>query len=225
MSSPRKGRVVPQTGSRGTARIVIADDHKLVRRGIRMLLDREPDLEVVAEAGDIDTARRYVRAHHPDVLVLDLAMPGPPVLKAIPQLCHEAPQTNIVVLTMQDDPAIAREALQAGALSYVLKEAAAGELVNALRLAATGRPYLNPQLGARLALEPPPAADDNLSDVELHILRAVALGRNNQQIADELYLSLRTLESRRRQMQQKIGVTRVSQLVRYALTHGLLDGD
>ena len=216
---------MPQTGSRGIARIVIADDHKLVRRGIRMVLDREPDLEVVAEAGDIDTARRYVRAHHPDVLVLDLAMPGGSVLKAIPHLRREAPQTNIVVLTMQDDPAFAREALQAGALSYVLKEAAAGELVTALRLAAAGKPYLNPQLGARIALEPPPAADENLSDVELHILRAVALGRNNQQIADELHLSLRTLESRRQQLQQKLGATRVSQLVRYALTHGLLDDD
>jgi two-component system, NarL family, response regulator NreC len=134
-------------------RIVLADDHAVVRRGLRLLLDSEPDFEV-AEAGDVDGARRYVRGHHPAVLVLDLNMPGGSSLDAIPQLRAEAPDTQIVVLTMQDEPAFARQALGARALGYVLKEAADGELVEAVRRAAAGDSYLNPRLGARVASEP-----------------------------------------------------------------------
>src|SRR5213082_2789434 len=137
-----------------TIRIVLADDHQVVRSGLRMLLDREADFEVVAEAGDIDAARRYVRGHHPAVLVLDLNMPGGSSLEAIPLLLEESPETQIVVLTMQQEPAFAREALSKGALGYVLKEAAGEELVQAVRRAAVGERYLNPALGARLAAQP-----------------------------------------------------------------------
>ena len=118
-------------------KIVIADDHRVVRSGLRMLLDREEGFEVVAEAGDVADARRYVRAHRPDVLVLDLNMPGDPSLPAIPIFMRGVADTRVVVLTMQEDPAFAREALQAGASGYVLKEAADEELVNAVRAAAT----------------------------------------------------------------------------------------
>src|SRR5438309_1800740 len=104
--------------------IVIADDHAVVRSGLRMVLDAEPDFEVVAEAGDMDSAIRYVRGHKPSVLVLDLNMPGEPSLPAIPGLREEFPKTQVVVLTMQSDPAFAREAMRAGAVGYVLKEAA-----------------------------------------------------------------------------------------------------
>ena len=135
-------------------KIVIADDHRVVRSGLRMLLDREEDFEVVAEAGDVADARRYVRAHRPDVLVLDLNMPGDPSLPAIPVFREESPATRVVVLTMQEDPAFAREALQAGASGYVLKEAADEELVQAVRAAASGGTYLNPALGARIAAAP-----------------------------------------------------------------------
>jgi two-component system, NarL family, response regulator NreC len=136
-------------------RLVIADDHAVVRAGLRLLLEAEDGITVVAEAGEIDTAERMVRAHRPDVLVLDLNMPGPASLPAIPEL---AQQTAIVVLTMQNDPAFARAALRSGALGYVLKEAADAELVGAVRAAADGRTYLNPELGARMAAAPPEPA-------------------------------------------------------------------
>src|SRR4051795_1171522 len=150
-------------------KIVIADDHRVVRSGLRMLLDREEGFEVVAEAGDVGDARRCVRAHRPDVLVLDLNMPGDSSLPAIPILRKESPTTSVVVLTMQDDPAFAREALQAGASAYVLKEAADEELVAAGRAAADGETYLNPSLGARLAAAPPVAAGppDDLTEREV----------------------------------------------------------
>src|SRR6266702_322788 len=132
-----------------TIRFVLADDHAVVRTGLRMLLDSEDGLEVVAEASDIDTARRYVRGHHPSVLVLDLNMPGGSSLEAIPLIREESPETQIVVLTMQQEPAFARQALSGGALGYVLKEAADDELVEAVRQAAAGERFLNPRLGAR----------------------------------------------------------------------------
>jgi two-component system response regulator NreC len=203
-------------------RLVIADDHAVVRAGLRMVLDAEPDLEVVAEAGEVDTARRMVAAHRPDVLVLDLNMPGPPSLGAIPEL---AQQTAIVVLTMQNDPAFARQALQDGARGYVLKEAADAELVGAVRAAAEGRTYLNPELGARLAAAPPEPAGppDDLTGRELEILKLIALGHTNAEIGKQLYLSVRTIESHRAHIQQKTGRSTRAELVRYALDHGLID--
>ena len=129
--------------------IVLADDHLVVRAGLRMLLQAEEGFEVVAEAGDVATTERRVAAYHPRVLILDLNMPGESSLPAIPRLRQSAPDTQIVVLTMQNDPAFAREALRAGAIGYVLKEAAESELVQAVRLAAEGRTYL--ESGARRA--------------------------------------------------------------------------
>ena len=133
--------------------IVIADDHQVVRTGLKLLLDAESDFEVVAESGDVDSATRSVLGYKPDVLVLDLNMPDGSSLPAIPKMLESSPGTNIVVLTMQEDPAFAREALQAGARGYVLKEAADSELVEAVRMAAEGRTYLHPELGAKIAAE------------------------------------------------------------------------
>lgn len=139
--------------SQETLNIVLADDHEVVRGGLKLLLETEPDFEVVAEAGDIDAARRCVREHHPKVLVLDLNMPGKPVLEAIPGLRKEAPDTQIVVLTMRDDVAFVHEAREAGALGYVLKEAAGSDLVDAIRRAAAGERYINRRLAARVVVE------------------------------------------------------------------------
>jgi len=202
-------------------RLVIADDHAVVRAGLRLLLDAEEGLQVLAEAGEIDTTRRMVAAHRPDVLVLDLNMPGPPSLPAIPEL---AEQTAVVVLTMQNDPAFARRALQAGARGYVLKEAADAELVQAVRAVADGRTYLNPELGARLATAPaePVGPPDDLTERELEILRLIALGHTNGEIAKQLYLSVRTVESHRAHIQQKTRRATRSELVRYALDHSLI---
>ena len=204
-------------------RIVLADDHPVVRRGLRMLLDDEGDFEVVAEAGDVEQARRFVHGHHPAVLVLDLNMPGEASLKAIPTMRTEFPETQIVVLTMQQEPAYAREALAAGATGYVLKQAADGELVEAVRLAAAGERYLNPRLGARIAAEPPPGPPDDLSERQIDVLRLIALGHTNAQIAEQLFISGRTVESHRSRIQQKLVLSSRAELVRYALDHGLLD--
>ena len=204
-------------------RIVIADDHAVIRRGLRQVLDTEPGFDVVAEAGNVDDARRYVRGHHPDVLVLDLNMPGGSSLPHIPAIRAESPDTQIVVLTMQNEPAYAREALSAGALGYVLKEAAEEELVEAIKRAAVGDIYLNPRLGARVAAEPPPGPPDGLSERELEVLRLIALGYTNAEIGEQLHLSVRTVETHRAHIQQKLALSTRSDLVRYALQHRLVE--
>jgi two-component system, NarL family, response regulator NreC len=208
-----------------TIGIVLADDHEVVRTGLRLLLDGESDLEVVAEAGDIESAMRFVRGHRPAVLVLDLNMPGGSSLAAIPRLREQAPDTAVVVLTMQNDPAFAREAMRSGAVGYVLKQAAGTELVEAVRLAAQGDRYLNPRLGARVAAEPPEPAGppDDLTAREVEILRLIALGHTNTEIASRLYLSVRTVETHRAHIQQKTGRSTRADLVRYALDHGLVE--
>ena len=200
------GSAQPQPAE--TIRIVLADDHEVVRTGLRMLLDNQPDFEVVAEASDAEGARRYVLGHHPKVLVLDLNMPGGSSLEAIPAMREEFPDTQIVVLTMQKEPAFAREALSAGALGYVLKEAAHAELVEAVRRAAVGESYLNPRLGARMASEPPPGPPDDLSPREVDVLRLIALGNTNTEIGEQLYLSVRTVETHRSHIQQKLRLSK-----------------
>jgi two-component system, NarL family, response regulator NreC len=211
--------------SESTIGLVLADDHQVVRSGLRMLLDSESDFEVVAEASNIEDARRYVRGHHPKVLVLDLNMPGGSSLEAIPLIRAESPDTQIVVLTMQQEPAFAREALGAGALGYVLKEAADDELVEAVRRAAVGENYLNPKLGARIASEPPPGPPDDLSEREVDVLRLIALGHTNSEIAEQLFLSVRTVETHRSHIQQKLRLSTRAELVDYALKRKLINTD
>ncbi len=206
-----------------TIRIVIADDHAVVRRGLRQVLEAEAGFEVVAEAANLDDARRYVRGHHPHVLVLDLNMPGGSSLDHIPSIRGEFPDTQIVVLTMQNEPAYARQALSAGALGYVLKEAAEEELVEAIKRAAVGDTYLNPRLGARVAAEPPPGPPDGLSEREVDVLRLIALGYTNAEIGDQLHLSVRTVETHRAHIQQKLNLATRADLVRYALEHKLVE--
>jgi two-component system response regulator NreC len=203
---------------------VIADDHAIVRRGLRDLLAVETGFEVVAEASDLDSARRFVRGHRPHVLVLDLNMGGSSSLSSISEIRAESPDTQIVVLTMQDEPAYARQALSTGALGYVLKESADAELIEAVKAAAAGESYLNPRLGARVAATPtgPP---DGLSERELEILRLIAAGHTNGQIAEMLYLSVRTVETHRAHIQQKIGASDRAALVRYAMEHRLVGTD
>ena len=206
-------------------KIVLADDHAVVRNGLRMLLDAEDGFEVVAEAGDLDATARYVRAHRPQVLVLDVNMPEGSSLPLIPEFQESSPDTAIVVLTMQNDPAFAREALRAGALGYVLKQSAGTELVDAVRAAVAGETYLNPRLGAQVAAAPPEPTGppDDLTERELEILRLIALGHTNSEIAGQLYLSVRTVESHRAHIQRKTGRSTRAELVRYALDHELVE--
>jgi two-component system, NarL family, response regulator NreC len=201
--------------------VVLADDHAVVRSGLRLLL-AQAGMDVVAEAGDVESALRYVLGHKPDVLVLDLNMPGEPSLPAIPRFLEASPGTRIVVLTMQQEPQFAREALGNGAAAYVLKEAADDELVQAIHAAREGRTYVNPSLGAKLATAPtgPPGG---LTEREVDILRLIALGHTNSEIAEQLYLSVRTVETHRAHIQQKLGRSTRAELVRYALDEGLVD--
>jgi two-component system, NarL family, response regulator NreC len=211
------------TGGSDQIAVVLADDHVVVRSALRMLLEEEPDITVVAEAGDASSAIRYVKGHRPDVLILDINMPGGSGLGAIPTIRTQSPDTQIVMLTMQAETAAAREALQAGVLGYILKEAAGEDLVKAVRLAAEGKTYLQPELGARLASERELSTPDDLSSRELDVLRLIALGHTNSEIADTLFLSVRTVESHRAHIQQKLGMTSRSDLVRYALDRRLIE--
>lgn len=205
-------------------RIVLADDHDVVRSGLRLLLEHEPDLEVVAEAGDVESAKRYVRGHHPGVLVLDLDMPGGSGLEAIPAIRSESPDTQIVVLTAHREPLLARQALDAGARGYVLKDAAKDELVEAVRGAAARESFLDRRMRILLAREPSPKSPAGLSEREVGVLRLIALGHTNAEIAQLLYLSVRTVETHRSHIQQKLQLSTRAELVAYASEHGLTNG-
>ena len=208
----------------GPITVVLVDDHRVVRAGLRLLLDAEGDIEVVGEAGDIATAERRVAAYRPQVLILDVNLPEGSSLPAIPRIREASPETRIVVLTMQTEPALAREALRAGATGFVLKEAAEDELIAAVRNAAQGRTYLNPELGARMAAEVPggQGPPDDLSARELEVLRLIALGYTNGEIATQLFLSVRTVESHRAHIQQKTRRGSRAELVAYSREHGLV---
>jgi two-component system, NarL family, response regulator NreC len=203
-------------------RIALADDHAVVRSGIRMVLEAVEGWTVVAECGDADAAVREVRDARPDVLVLDLAMPGRRSLDALAELRSVAPGTRVVILTMTAEPGLAREALAAGAAAYVLKEAADSELVEAIRRAAAGGAYLDPAIGALVAAAPRPTTPHALSERELDVLRLIALGNTNAEIAAALALSVRTVETHRSHIVTKTGSKTRAQLVEYALRAGLL---
>ena len=207
-------------------RIVVVDDHAVVRTGLRLLLGGESDLEVVGEAGDAREAVFEVRAQKPDVILLDVVMPGESGIEAVPKLLHEAPDAKILVLSMQDDPNYVREAFAAGASGYVLKEAVDTEVVEAIRQVAAGGRYVHPVLGARMvaadAAERAAADADPLSDREREVLRLLALGHTNQEIAKQLFISVRTAETHRAHIMQKLQLETRAELVRYAIEHGQL---
>jgi two-component system, NarL family, response regulator NreC len=210
-------------------KVVLVDDHAVVRSGLRLLLDAQDDMEVVGEAGNAKDAVFRARALKPDVILLDVVMPGESGIDVLPKLLKESPQTNVLVLSMQDDPSYVREAFAAGASGYVLKEAVDEEVVSAVREIASGGRYVHPALGARMiaaeAEERAAAEADPLSDREREILRLLALGHTNQEIAGQLYISVRTAESHRAHIMQKLRLSTRAELVRYALSHGLLADD
>ena len=208
-------------------RVLIVDDHAVVRSGLRLLLDAEEDLEPVGEAGSARDAVFQARALKPDVILLDIVMPEQTGLDVLPQLKHESPDVQVLILSMQDEPRYVREAFAAGASGYVLKEAADTEVVAAVREVAAGGRYVNPELGARLVAADTEAAkraeEDPLSDREREVLRLLALGHTNQEIAKQLYISVRTAETHRAHIMQKLRLQSRAELVRYALDQGLLE--
>ena len=210
-----------------SVRVVIVDDHPVVRSGLRLLLDAEQDIETVGEAGTARDAIFEVRAQKPDVVLMDVVLPDRTGIEATPDVLKEAPEAKVLILSMQDDPSYVREAFEAGASGYVMKEAADAEVVAAVRAVAAGERYLHPALGARLlaadAEERKRAAEDPLSDREREVLRLLALGHTNQEIAKQLYISVRTAETHRAHIMQKLRLASRADLVRYALDQGLLE--
>jgi two-component system, NarL family, response regulator NreC len=208
-------------------RVVIVDDHALVRSGLRLLLEGEDDITVEDEGGSADEAVRLARLHKPDVVLLDVTMPGRSGLDAAPEIREAAPDARILVLSMQDDPSYVRQAFSLGATGYLLKEAADAELVAAVREVAAGGRYVHPALGARLAAAEAEAQaraeSDPLSEREREVLRLLALGHTNQEIAKMLFISVRTAETHRAHIMQKLRLATRAELVRYALEHGLLE--
>ena len=214
-------------GMADAIRVLIVDDHAVVRSGIRLLLEREQDIEPVGEAGTGREAVFQARELNPDVILMDVVMPDGTGLDVLPQLTHEHPDAKVLLLSMQDDPRYVREAFAAGASGYVLKEAADAEVVAAVREVAKGGRYVNPELGARLVAAEADAErraeEDPLSDREREVLRLLALGHTNQEIAKLLYISIRTAETHRAHIMQKLRLSSRAELVRYALAQGLLE--
>ncbi|MDX2599694.1 response regulator transcription factor [Streptomyces caniscabiei] len=211
-------------------RILLADDHHLVRRGVRLILDSEPDLTVVAEAGDGAEAIEAAHTHHPDLAILDIAMPRMTGLQAARELSRTQPELRILMLTMYDNEQYFFEALAAGASGYVLKSVADRDLVEACRATMHGEPFLYP--GAVNALirnyldrvregQPPPARA--ITDREEEILKLVAEGHTSQDIADLLVISVKTVERHRANLLQKLGLKDRLELTRYAIRVGLIE--
>jgi two-component system, NarL family, response regulator NreC len=210
-------------------RVLVVDDHAVVRTGLRRVLDAEEDIETVAEAPNAERAVFEAMEHRPDVVLMDVVMPGKSGIEGMPALLQAVPETKVLVLSMQDDPRYVREAFDAGASGYVLKEAADAEVVGAVRAVADGERYVHPTLGARLvtaeAEERRRAEQDPLSDREREVLRLLALGHTNQEIAEMLYISVRTAETHRAHIMQKLRLQSRAELVRHALEQGLLETD
>jgi two-component system, NarL family, response regulator NreC len=210
-----------------TIRVLLVDDHAVFRSGLRRILASEDDIDVVGEAESGERAVFEAIANTPDVVVMDVVMPGKTGIEAMPAVLQAVPHAKVLMLSMQDDPRYVRQAFDAGASGYVLKEAADTEVVDAVRAVARGEQYVHPTLGARLvaadAAERRRAADDPLSEREREVLRLLALGHTNQEIAASLYISVRTAETHRAHIMQKLGLASRADLVRYALDNGLIE--
>jgi len=203
-------------------RVVLADDHALMRRSLRLLLSSEEGVEVIAEADDMAGVTRHVLGQEPRVLVLDLNMPGGSSIEAISRLRERAPDTKIVVMTMDENPVFAQRAFAAGALGFVAKDRADGELVQAVRAAARDEEFVSPRIAKRLDALHRSLTEDALSPREVEVLRLIALGHTSVEIARKLHLSPRTVETHRANIHRKLGLATRAELVRYALRRGLL---
>ena len=214
-------------------RLLVADDHPVVRAGLRMLLGTQPDMEVVGEAVDGATAVERALELRPDVVVMDITMRGTNGLAATREIVKRIPQTKVLILTMHDSEEYLRQTLEAGATGYVLKQAADTELAVAIRAVQRGEIYLYPAFTRVLLGDLTRSRDTDgqaqrdsyelLSPREKEVLRMVALGHTNRKIADQLFLSVKTIETYRARVMEKLNLRTRAALVRYALLRGLLD--
>lgn len=208
-------------------RILLADDHAVLRAGLRALLAAQDDLEVVGEASDGAEAIRLCQALRPDVVVMDIGMPGVSGIDATARIKRDLPGTKVLILSMHDDRGYLRQVLRVGASGYVLKKAADTELLAAIRAAARGEVFLDPTLAKALVdevMEPKAAGGEApaLSDREREVLRLLAHGHTNQQVADRLCISVKSVETYKARLMEKLGLKGRAELVRHALQHGLL---
>jgi two-component system, NarL family, response regulator NreC len=211
-----------ESGEKQEITVVLADDHNVIRAGLRAMLEAEDDLRVIGEASDAPGAQKLARDRRPDVLVLDLQMPGAEPASDVPMLREEVPGTAIVVLTMQADPRRARDLLRGGASGYVLKQAAERQLTAAIRTVAGGGSYIDPELGGEVAqLGADPL--EQLGDRDRELLRLLALGHTNREIGEQLYLSVRAVEVNRAKLLEKLGLETRPDLVRFAIANGIID--
>ena len=209
-------------------RILLADDHTVLRSGLRHMLGSHADFTVVGEAANGLEAIEQARMLKPDLILLDLSMPGIGGLDALVRIRSELPWVKVLVLTMHDDPGYVRHSLAAGAVGYVLKTAADEELLTALRVVANGGTYVYPTLASRALQgepgQPGPADEDGgLSQRETQVLQLLALGYTNQEIAEQLVVGVRTVETYRKRIMDKLNLHTRAQLVRYALAHHLIE--
>jgi two-component system response regulator NreC len=220
-SEPDSGSVTDDSRM-SSIRTILADDHAAMRQSLRLLLDGEADIDVIAETDSLHAAIGHVQAGNPDVLVLDLGMSSRGVgIEALDRLSREARDTRIVVLTMNDDPAFAKRVLDNGAIGLVLKEMADSDLPAAVREASRGGRYVSPLLAAKLN-GGQSSTGDKLTAREREVLRLIALGHTSVEIAQKLELSPRTIETHRARIHRKLGLDTRAELVRYALRHDLL---
>ncbi len=216
---------VPVHGSSRTEtaiRVVLADDHALMRRSLRLLLDGEDDVDVIAEATDLATVINHVGRHQPHVLVADLRLPNGSSIDAIRELRAQAPKTEIVVLTMEESPLFAQQAIEAGAIGYVLKDRADSELITAIRCAARGEEYISHRVAAGLEALRKAIDRDALTPREIEVVRLIALGYTSAEIAGKLHLSRRTVETHRARIFNRLGLRTRAELVRFALRRRLI---
>jgi len=206
-------------------RVLVADDHGIVRTGVKLLLDRQPDMEVIAEAEDGVDAVEQVIEHKPDVAILDVSMPRMTGLQATHEIKQQVPDTQVLILSMHDDERYLFEALRAGAAGYVLKRAADEDLVNAVRAAARGEPFLTSTAQQALIRDFLERGDqpDELTPREQEIVKLIAEAHTNKSIAEILHLSEKTVESHRARVLQKLGMRDRVELVRYAIRRGLVE--
>lgn len=212
-------------------RIVLADDHAVLRAGLKALLEAQPDMQVVGEAGDGAQVVQVALARRPDVILLDINMPGVNGLEALARLRQSAPASRVLVLTMHDDQSYLRQVLAAGGAGYVLKQAADQELLTAIRTVHAGGSFLHPAHALALLQQPQQAgiAEQSelaqLSEREREVLRLIAFGHSNKEIADMLFLSVKTVETYKARLMEKLDLKTRASLVRFAMKHGLLDSE